>query len=45
VYGILLAFLVYQENKLLHGSFYVGFAMILSVVAYQTWRVAKKKSQ
>lgn len=45
VYGIVLAFLVYQENKLLHSSFYIGFAMILIVVAYQTWRVAKKKSQ
>ena len=38
IYGIMLAFLVYQENKLLHGAFYIGLILIILAVSIQTWR-------
>ena len=39
VYGILLAFAIYQENKELDSSFYAGLAIILLAVALQTLSV------
>jgi drug/metabolite transporter (DMT)-like permease len=45
VYGILLAFAVYHENKYLGPGFYVGFGIILVSVllqSYRVWRVKKK---
>jgi drug/metabolite transporter (DMT)-like permease len=44
VYGILLAFLVYRENKHLSWSFYTGLSLIVLAVALQTLRVMKRKS-
>jgi len=44
VYGILLAFVVYQENKYLHASFYAGLAIIMLAVALQTLRVYRQKA-
>lgn len=44
VYGILLAFVIYQENKELNNSFYTGGAFILLAVLLQTLRVYKKKA-
>jgi drug/metabolite transporter (DMT)-like permease len=42
VYGILLAFAVYQENKQLGPSFYAGLAIIILAVALQTVNVYVK---
>jgi len=42
VYGIILAFLVYQENKYLGPGFFAGFAIIMGTVLLQTWRTWKK---
>ncbi len=39
VYGIILAFLIFRENKLLDGHFYLGVALILLSVVLQTGRV------
>lgn len=44
VYGILLAFLVYKENKYLGGGFYAGLAIIFATVLLQSLRVWKKRS-
>ncbi|MBX2930578.1 MAG: EamA family transporter [Chitinophagaceae bacterium] len=44
VYGILLAFIIYKENKDLSNTFYIGFALIFSTVAIQMIRVVKHKS-
>ncbi|MES2431618.1 MAG: EamA family transporter [Bacteroidota bacterium] len=41
VYGILLGFLFFQENKELHPQFYVGVALIIISVALQTARITK----
>lgn len=41
VYGILLAFAVYHENKDLHAGFYVGMALILLSVILQMARLLK----
>jgi len=41
IYGILLAFIVYNENKYLGFSFYIGFAIIFITVVIQSWRVWK----
>jgi drug/metabolite transporter (DMT)-like permease len=42
VYGILLAFVVYHENKELKNSFYIGLAIILLAVLLQTARIYKQ---
>lgn len=42
VYGILLAFIIFHENKYLHSSFYVGLSLVLLAVLIQMWRVFKK---
>ena len=44
VYGIILAFAVYRENKDLDTSFYIGGAFILVAIAVQTLRVYRKKA-
>lgn len=44
VYGILLAFVIYHENKELDKSFYIGGAFILVAVVLQTLRVYRKKA-
>ncbi len=44
IYGILLAFLVYREDKELSPGFYYGFAIIIFTVLFQSFRVWKKKS-
>ena len=43
VYGIILAFVVYQENKFLDTSFYIGFGLILLAVVLQMLRVVRYK--
>ncbi|MBC7850163.1 MAG: DMT family transporter [Chitinophagaceae bacterium] len=43
VYGIILAFLVYQENELLTGGFYAGLSLILLAVVLQTIRVYRDR--
>ncbi len=39
VYGILLAFLFFQENKLLHNEFFIGLGLILLAIFLQMMRV------
>lgn len=41
VYGIILAFLIYQENRLFSHWFYVGFALIAIAVVFHMWRLLK----
>jgi drug/metabolite transporter (DMT)-like permease len=42
LYGILMAFALYGENKDLDWSFYVGLTMIMLAVGLQMWRVWKQ---
>jgi drug/metabolite transporter (DMT)-like permease len=44
VYGIILAFIFYQENKLFNGWFYVGFALISVAVLFHMWRLLRPKT-
>lgn len=44
LYGILLAFLLYREDKELESGFYYGMAIIVITVLIQSWRVWKKKA-
>jgi drug/metabolite transporter (DMT)-like permease len=39
VYGILLAFIFFQENQYLHSTFFAGLIFIALAVAIQMWRV------
>jgi len=39
VYGIILAFIIFSENKALNINFYIGFGLILGAVLLQMWRV------
>jgi len=41
VYGIILAFLIFQENRLLSNWFYAGFALIALAVALHMYRLIK----
>lgn len=41
VYGILLAFLVYHENRYLGNGFYIGFALIILSVVLQMLRLLR----
>ncbi len=42
VYGIVLAFTVFRENKYLSSYFYIGFALILVAVSLQMKRIVKQ---
>jgi len=42
VYGIILAFLIFQENKYLSKDFYWGLALIMLSVALQTLLIYRK---
>jgi drug/metabolite transporter (DMT)-like permease len=42
VYGIILAFAVYREDKELGPSFYIGLSIILATVFIQSWRMWRK---
>jgi len=42
VYGIILAFLLYHENKTLSSSFFIGFGLILAAVFLQMLRLVKQ---
>jgi drug/metabolite transporter (DMT)-like permease len=44
VYGILLAFIVFKENKMLNMYFYVGLLLILLSVLIQMYRVWKSNN-
>ncbi len=44
VYGILLAFLLFREDKYLNGVFYIGFFFILLSIGLQTLRLWRRKS-
>jgi drug/metabolite transporter (DMT)-like permease len=44
VYGIILAFIIYNEQKDLSRTFYWGFGLIILSVALQMFRVAKQKN-
>lgn len=45
IYGILLAFIIFHENKYLSGTFYLGLGLIILAVVLQTLRVyAKRKA-
>lgn len=41
VYGILLAFVIFKENKYLHSSFYLGLFLIVAAVLIQMIRVRR----
>lgn len=43
VYGIILAFLIFHENKEFNDWFYLGFALIVLAVALHTARIVMKK--
>ena len=45
VYGIVLAFLIYQENRLFSHWFYVGFALIALAVLFHMWRLLKPQRE
>ena len=45
VYGIVLAFLIYHENKDLGNSFYIGLFLIMIAVALQMVRIYKRSVQ
>ena len=39
IYGIILAFIIYHENRFLSQWFYLGFALIVLAVLFHTWRL------
>jgi drug/metabolite transporter (DMT)-like permease len=45
IYGILLAFLLFREDKYLSGGFYVGFFLILLSIVLQTVRLRRQQRE
>jgi drug/metabolite transporter (DMT)-like permease len=45
IYGIILAFVIYKENKEVSEWFYVGFALIAVAVLFHMWRLLKPIKQ
>ena len=45
IYGIILAFIIYKENKEVSQWFYVGFGLIAIAVLFHMWRLLKPKRQ
>jgi drug/metabolite transporter (DMT)-like permease len=45
IYGILLAFIVYRENKLLSKWFYIGFAIIVAALIIHVLLIAKQEKK
>lgn len=45
LYGIILAFIIYNENKEVSQWFYVGFALIAVAVLFHMWRLLKPAGQ
>lgn len=45
IYGIILAFIVYKENKLLSKWFYVGFAIILVALVVHVALIARQEKR
>lgn len=45
VYGIVLAFIIYHENKEVSKWFYLGFALIAIAVLFHMWRLLKPGQQ
>ena len=45
IYGIILAFILYQENKEVSRWFYFGFALIAIAVLFHMWRILKPSKQ
>ncbi|MEO7263774.1 MAG: DMT family transporter, partial [Ferruginibacter sp.] len=43
VYGIILAFIFFQENKMLHNQFYIGLGLILLAIFLQMISVFKNR--
>lgn len=43
VYGIILAFLLYQENREVSAWFYLGFALISVAVLFHMWRLLRNR--
>jgi len=43
VYGILLAFLLFREDKYFNGGFYIGFFLIVLSIVLQTLRLRRKR--
>ena len=41
IYGIILAFLIYKENREVSQWFYVGFALIAAAVLFHMWRLLR----
>jgi drug/metabolite transporter (DMT)-like permease len=45
IYGIILAFAVFNENKYLSNYFYIGFALIITAVILQMRRLVKQQKE
>jgi len=43
VYGIILAFIIYKENRLFSHWFYLGFALIAVAVVFHMWRLLRPR--
>jgi len=44
VYGILLAFVLFREDRYMHGGFYTGFALIILSIGLQMLRMWRKRA-
>lgn len=45
IYGIILAFIVFNENRYLNNWFYAGFGLITIAVGFHTWRIMRHSAK
>jgi drug/metabolite transporter (DMT)-like permease len=45
VYGIILAFIFFDENKMFHNEFYIGLGLIILAIALQMVRVVRQSKK
>ena len=45
LYGIILAFIFFDEAKMFHGGFYAGVALILLAIVFQMVRISRQSKQ
>lgn len=45
LYGIILAFIFFDEAKVFHGGFYIGVALILLAIVFQMVRISRQSKE
>lgn len=45
IYGIILAFIIFNESKMLRGEFYIGLGLIILAIILHMWRLRRQAKE